>query len=314
MEQSYWFQQRQKQIKAVDIDIKSCEKKLEEIKVEEPFLTGCKLRMELEKKIKETVNAARKEVQKQLDTIKNKQFGPKWITAMTNCNLIMKLETELEKLYQDKHILESHQESITPSVKFLFEIGYIKNDDPLTLKNEDLTLKGILATEINEGHQILMTELYTREILHNLSGEEIITVLACFQEEKETEDSPTLKELNISSDVFNALMKIKLLADEFQQIEDRVGYPVQDYWKISTQMIEPIRRWIDGDNASIICQEYGLFEGNFIRSVMKMSNMLDEWLAMATYCQHIEQVDKIMEVRQKIIRDIVISDSLYLHL
>ena len=47
---------------------------------------------------------------------------------------------------------------------------------------------------------------------------------------------------------------------------------------------------------------------------MKMANILDEWLSMATYCQHTEQIDKIMEVRQKIIRDIVISDSLYLHL
>jgi predicted RNase H-related nuclease YkuK (DUF458 family) len=35
---------------------------------------------------------------------------------------------------------------------------------------------------------------------------------------------------------------------------------------------------------------------------------------MATYCQHTEQIDKINEVRQKIIRDIVISDSLYLRL
>jgi superfamily II RNA helicase len=178
MEQSYWFQQRQKQIKALDIDIKACEQKLAELKVEEPFLSGCKLRMELEQKIKETVNAARKEVQKQLDTLKNKQFGPKWNTALTNCNQLLKLESELERLDKDKRVLESHQESITPSVKFLFEIGYLKNDESLSLKNEDLTLKGILATEINEGHQILMTELYTREVLHDLSGEEIVTVLA----------------------------------------------------------------------------------------------------------------------------------------
>ena len=39
-----------------------------------------------------------------------------------------------------------------------------------------------------------------------------------------------------------------------------------------------------------------------------------EVLAMATYCQHTEQVSKIMEVREKMIHDIVISDSLYLHL
>jgi superfamily II RNA helicase len=314
MEQSYWFQQRQKQIKALDIDITKCQKKIDDIKVEEPYFTGCDQRYELEQKIKQTVNAARKEVQKQLDTLKNKQFGPKWTTAWTNYNQLRILTKELNELKQDLQILQSHQESITPAVKFLHSIGYLSNDNPLTLKNEDLTLKGILATEVNEGHQILMTELYTSELLHKLSGEDIVTVLSCFQEEKETDDSPSINELNVSSEVRSVFNKIKEMSQEFQTLEDRIGYPVQDYWNISTQMIEPMRRWIDGENAAIICQEHGLFEGNFIRSVMKMSNMLDEWLAMATYCQHTEQVDKIMEVRQKIIRDIVISDSLYLHL
>ena len=75
-----------------------------------------------------------------------------------------------------------------------------------------------------------------------------------------------------------------------------------------------MRRWIQGDSASMICMDYELFEGNFIRLVMKMANMLDEWLSMAMYCQHVEQVEKILEVRQRIIRDIIVSDSLYLHL
>ncbi len=79
-------------------------------------------------------------------------------------------------------------------------------------------------------------------------------------------------------------------------------------------MIEPIGKWLDGENASIICKNYDIFEGNFIRCIMKVANMLDEWLALATYCQHTEQINKIVEVRCKMIRDIVVSDSLYLHL
>jgi superfamily II RNA helicase len=314
MEQSYWFQQRQKQIKQIKNEIETCQKKINETNVEEPFFTELEKRFELEQNIKQTVNAARREVQKQLDTLKNKQFGPKWATAWTNFNLLRILNKELAELNKDLQILESHQECITPAVKFLYEIGYLKTDEPLTLKNEDLTLKGILATEINEGHQILMTELYTRELLHKLSGEDIVTVLSCFQEEKETEDSPSINELNISDEVRYVFESIKEMSQEYQNFEDKIGYPIQDYWKTSTQMIEPMRRWIEGENASLICQEHGLFEGNFIRAIMKMANMLDEWLAMATYCQHTEQIDKIMKVRQSIIRDIVISDSLYLHL
>jgi superfamily II RNA helicase len=314
MEQSYWFQQRQNQIKAVKQDLYNCQKKLDELHIEEPYFTECDKRFELEQKIKQTVNAERKAIQKQLDALKNKQLGPKWLTAWTNYNQLKIVKKEYDDLCQDLIALESHQDSIKPAVKFLKEIGYINNDDPLTLKNGDLTLKGILATEVNEGHQILMTELYTKEMLHSLSGEDIVSVLACFYEEKETEDSPSIQELHVPFELKDILKSIKDLADNLQSIDDRIGYPVQNYWKISTQMIEPMRRWIEGENASIICQEHGLFEGNFIRSIMKMSNMLDEWLAMATYCQHTEQVNKIMEVRQKMIRDIVISDSLYLHL
>jgi superfamily II RNA helicase len=314
MEQSYWFQQRQKQIRSLRIDIKTYEKKMNEIKVEEPFLSGCEKRYELEYNIKQTVNAARKEFQKQLDTLKNKQVGPKWVAAWTNYNNLTTIKKEYDLFIEDLKELEAHQDSIRPTVTFLHKIGYIMHNDVQTLKNEDLTLRGILATEINEGHQILMTELYTREIIHALSGEEIVATLACFMEEKETEESPSLNELRVSNNVYSALIKTKEIAYEFQIIEDSTGYPVENYWAISTQMIEPMLRWIEGENASIICQEHGLFEGNFIRSVMKMSNMLDEWLSMATYCQHTEQIDKILAVREKIIRDIVISDSLYLSL
>lgn len=314
MEQSYWFQQRQRQIKQVRGELKACEQKMADIKLEEAFYEGCDKRFELEQKIRETVNAARKEVQRQLDTLKNKQFGPKWIQAWTNYNTLRTLKKEYEDLQDDLCVLESHKDSIQPAVKFLYNIGYLKNDDAQTLKNEDLTLKGLLATEINEGHQILMTELYTRELLHGLSGDDIIAVLACFQENKETEDSPSIEELNVSSGARKAIEEICAMAQTYQGIEDQIGYPLQGYWQISTQMIEPMRRWIEGEHASTICQEHGLFEGNFIRSVMKMANMLDEWLALATYCQHTEQVDKIMEVRQKMIRGAAISDSLYLHL
>jgi superfamily II RNA helicase len=187
MEQSYWFQQRQREIKQVKGEIENCQKKIVEVNVEEPFYTECDKRWQLEQKIRQTVNAERKEVQRQLDTLKNKQFGPKWTTAWTNYNALRLLRKEEEGLKRDLAILEAHQDSIGPTVRYLYEIGYIKNSDPLTLKNEDLTIKGILATEVNEGHQILITELYTRELAHKLTGEELVAVLSCFMEEKDTD-------------------------------------------------------------------------------------------------------------------------------
>ena len=311
MEQSYWFQQRQKQIIALTVDLEKCQKKIDDIKIEEPFHTECNKRYELEIKMKLVSKKDNKDIQRQLDSLKNRQLGPKWNIAWANYNTLIKYKKEYECIMNDLKILKEHKECIKPSIEFLYKIGYITNNDPLSVKNEDLTLKGILATEVNEGHPILMTELYTQEILHNLSGEEIVAVLSCFQEDND--DNPAIRELYVSDDVKNAFRKVKEIAKELEYMEGTIVYPVKDkYWNISTEMIEPMKKWIEGDNASVICKEYGLFEGNFIRSVMKMANIVDEWISMATYCQHIEQIDKMMNVKQKIIRDA--PDSLYLHL
>ena len=97
-------------------------------------------------------------------------------------------------------------------------------------------------------------------------------------------------------------------------MEQRVGYPVEGFWNTSTRMVEPMQRWMEGENASVICAEYELFEGNLIRSVMKMANVLDEWLAMATYCQHTDQIQKVTEAKSRLLRDVGMSDSLYLRL
>ena len=312
MEQSYWFQQQQKEVSIYKIDLHKVTREIQELELEEPYATECRKRYELEKDIKKATNATRKDIQRKLDTVKNKQNGPKWNKAWTDFHKIMTLKIKQEEIQYTYNTLVNHESTIEPILEFLKEMGYIKHTNKHNLTSDDLTLKGILATEINEGHQILMTELYTQEILHLITGDELVIILSCFQEKSESD--PFLSDLKIPSHLHTILKKIDEFAYTYKEIEEKIGYPIDGYWDISTQMIEPICRWMEGENASVICAEYSLFEGNFIRCITKCANMLDEWLAMATYCQHTDQIDKIIEVRQRIIRDVVTSDSLYLRL
>jgi len=314
MEQSYWFRQQQDEINRLQKERDQIKVSIQDMNLVEPFLSECKKRQELEQVIKTTVNAARKDAQRQLDSLKNKQVGPKWTKAWTDYQSLHGLEKKIENLEYDIACLEEHESSIDPVIQFLYEMGYIKHNDSHTLTNKDLTLKGILATEVNEGHAILMTELYTKELCHALSGVELVCVLACFQEKKDTEDNPALYDIHVSSDVKNVILSLEQMIIQFKTLESKVGYPIRNYWTTSTKMIEPMKRWLEGEHASVICSDHDLFEGNFIRSVMKIANMLDEWLAMATYCQHTDQIEKMMEVRSYLVRDVVVSDSLYLRL
>jgi hypothetical protein len=230
-------------------------------------------------------------------------LGPKWNKAWIDFLEYQKLLKQCEVLDERIHVLEDYESIVRDSVEFLYRVGFITSDDPYVIMKEHLTIKGILATEVNEGHPILMAELYDSGTLHSLSGEDLITVLACFHEKKQT---VSIDELNISQEAYDCLCNIQKMSDVFYKIDK------SPYWSISTEMIEPISRWIYGEHSSVICQDYELFEGNFVRSVLKIGNIVDEWLNMAIYCQHTEQVSKIMALKDKMA--VTQTDSLYLRL
>ena len=310
MEQSYWFQQYQKQLIEWKQELLTLNTEIAALSMGEPYQSGIAKRMELEHKMKAAVNAERKSIQKELDSVKNRQLGPKWNQALANVQTLKRLLAEKDEKEASLVEREEYKSSIQPVVEFLHHLGYLRHNDPATLTQEDLGLKGLLATEVNEGHPLLMTELYVEESLHHLTGDELVAVLSCFQEKKEEQSA----ELHVPANVTRALDHIAGMARHFEEIERQVGAPVEGYWSISQSMVEPMWRWMQGEHASVICKEYDLFEGNLIRSVMKVANMLDEWLSMATYCQHTEQIQKITETRSKILHGIAVGDSLYLRL
>jgi superfamily II RNA helicase len=296
MKQSYWFQQRQIEIR--ELQDEKLKYNLHEITIE---YEECLKRYELELKMKTHSN--KKEIQRELTSLKNKQLGPKWNKAWADFQENMILKKKCDHLEERIQLLEDHDSIIRQYVEFLYDSGYITSLDPYILTKEHLTIKGLLATEVNEGHPILMAELYHLELLHKLSGEDLLTVLACFHEKKQT---VSIDELNISQESYDCLLQIQKMADEFHRLDS------SPYWSISTEMIEPISRWIHGEDSSVICLDYELFEGNFMRSILKIGNVVDEWLTMAIYCQHTDQVTKIMRLKEKMA--MTRTDSLYLRL
>ena len=71
---------------------------------------------------------------------------------------------------------------------------------------------------------------------------------------------------------------------------------------------------VEGDSIAQICAEYGVYEGNLIRTILKLQNMLDEWRAMAEYCEHLDTLETFRTAHELLLREAVIQDSLYLHL
>lgn len=325
MEKSYWFRQRQALIQDTDRNIAETERKLTAITmiVSEDCFAELANRKAIEDRLKHSTNSAKKEAQRQLGQWDNTHMGAKWVNAQKQYTQYLALKNQLTTLEADKKTLSEHHHQLEPIVKILETMERLQNISAIAdirhLGRDNLTLRGVLATEVNEGHSILMPELFLSKKAEHLSGEELIAVLSCFLEfdEKMAENGPTtLTALNISSQVKDVLADVDKMASGFLKMEYAISPTASpsDFWELSLTWIEPIQRWLNEEHIALICQEHGIFEGNFTRAILKVNNLLDEWIAMATFCGEPAQIEAAVAVKAKLVRDVVLPESLYLRL
>jgi superfamily II RNA helicase len=202
------------------------------------------------------------------------------------------------------------------TIRFLIETGFLKDVlDPTTITSANLTLKGILATEVNEGNPILLVEAYDAGYFTTMEAADIIVVLAAFMKEKQEREGASLNKLAISPRVKHCLWEIDGLARIFTDKEHDVGAATATgFWDLSMYWLEPVSRWLAGETAATICSEFGIYEGNLYKALMSLNNMLNEVIAIATYCQHTDMIEKLKGCGDALLRDIAINDSLYLRI
>jgi ATP-dependent RNA helicase DOB1 len=200
-------------------------------------------------------------------------------------------------------------------IKVLEASGFLKPlDDPKAHTKNSLTLKGVLATELNESDALLVSQFYLLDFARTLEPMEVIAILAsCIYEGKKKDEEPAIDDIDVPKVVKEGLYELNDIWHDLRKAETAAGSK-ESKWKLSTFWVGPMWRWMQGESVAQLCADYGVYEGNLIRSVMKLQNMLDEWRSMATYCEHTTILDKFRTAHELILRDAVIQDSLYLRL
>jgi len=308
LEDSYWHKQHTMAMQSEVKQIENLQAKILATNLDELVQKDLDEKQELQELVKSMTNAKRKDAQRNLDRWNNTHIGPRWISAEENYKQLKVYKKELDSSEKGLAFMKTFHGNAEQWLDVLRVGGFIKDNK--------LTNKGVLATECNESHTILTPEFYLRGLHKKLSGNELLTVMACFIDEKETDATPSLDDMNVSKSVKDALYAIDKISREYMKLESDNGvYSRESFWKLSTTWIEPVSRWLDGeDSPAQICADYCLFEGNFVRSILRIANITDEWNAMATYLEDVELLDSLRHVYGKLIRDMLVPDSLYLHL
>lgn len=313
---SYWCKQKMTYIETIESNISKLEAELASIIEPSDVTTALDERERLENAFKVTPMASKKDAQRTLDQWRGKHMHPSWETAWKNRRIYTRITSDINALRSRIEIeMKSIETPIKKTISFLITVGFLKPEsntiEPDKLTSEYLTELGVISTEINEGHPLLMSELYCSGLLSTLTVIEICSVLACFTHERGTDEDemPSVGSLDVSDAVKTVLKHIDNKACEYT----RIGLPTDDdFWKLSTSWIEPVTKWVSGEDGAVICTTYEIYSGKFIRTMLKMANLMEELERIATYKRDIELLDKIKNVNTLIVRDLVMPDSLYL--
>jgi superfamily II RNA helicase len=294
VKKSYWYIQRQMETEGRQAELLELQKKYAGLDIGE-----YELRDTYETQIRMTQNAERKKAQSSLDSWKNKHMGPKWEKGWQEFKEFKKNQTAIT-LLQEK--IDAFKTIQVPFLANLQSLGYAED--------ETLTEMGVLASEINEGHPLVMSAMFKRGF--NLPREDLVALLSCFVEGEKTEEPITTWCLRVPDTLKSALLAVHVIAQDLCARENPKSQP--EYWTVHNYWPEIVYRWMHGDEMAVLCSEYEVYEGNFMKAILKTANIVDEWITLATITKNLEVLETLREIRPDLVRGLVVPDSLYLRL
>ena len=267
---------------------------------------------------KTATNAAKRKAQTALDQWKDRHAGPKWTTAKTLYDQHTRLQANIDKLTNTIIAMDTQVQSrIDPLIKALVAHGAIY---PLfeTADIPKLTEFGVAATEINEANPLLLAKLYLSGKMKSATMSEIVGVLGAFIVDRESEEKtqhPNTLPAPITKQMKDVLMAIDgwgqtgVGIDRQSNIESPEGY-----WSLATLWVQIGMEWVLGAEAAHLASKYELYEGNLMKGLLKLTNIVNEWIAIATLKSDVDMLETMKDAQTALIRDIVQPESLYLRL
>ena len=324
---SYWYKARAKQIADAEAAVNTAALAMVAAKPAEPAFSDLEKKHGWEVQLKSAVNAERKALQRTIEDWKNKHLGPRWAAAEKEYGAYLVASAAWSKAQAELECVAAYKAPVEEVCDFLRRAGYVCEGSDV------LTELGRLASECNECHPLLMSKLFYSGLVDGLDLVDIVGLCAGFVDVGKLEDEPVLVDVPMSAGLRAVYGELERIIENLKGLEIRRS-PL-DYWTVRSGMIEPLREWAangmsvseasrsaseseatEADQVHIgaLCEKYGLFEGNFVKAVLKVSNIIEELVSMSTLMSKTTMLEKLESARSKLVRGLVVPDSLYLHL
>lgn len=242
----------------------------------------------------------------------------------TKKTLEIEISPSLMKIFDSYHNSQKDMESIENEIyfnEFKLEthikrmISYLQEKD-LLRPDCLLTIKGRVVSEVNECNPLILNKLIESEIFNTIPFDQIIAILSIFIADRSSEDL-YISDLDISNNEKTILKQIMTWTDEFHdeeiKLQHDIPYVFNSEWDISLSMYMAIKEWCSGKTWLMgVKDTFNNFEGNFIKNILRLTNLVRNILSIAKILNNIILINKLDGYQEKLIKDIVITDSLYI--
>jgi superfamily II RNA helicase len=249
-----------------------------------------------------------------IDLIKpkqKKQLNKKLAMFNPIYETIFKYKNEIDQIDNDIHYQTGYiQQTIINMIKMLIECGYLNdNDNYLYMDKTNITVKGLIAMEVNECNELIFTEIIYNGLLDKLDLTDIIGIIACFVSEREKDGEKGKNKMQMDDKI---LVQVKEISSKLENIEYNNWITIDTDWMINTAFIEPAYMWGQGESILEIYKKIDIYEGNFIKNIIKINKICENIISICKILQNDGLCKKVMQIEQILIRDIVNVESLYI--
>ena len=239
------------------------------------------------------------------------------------CNEFVTNRNKLENWYKVKSKLESLKTELDLSkgqynyqIEIIFE--FLKKHNIVKKENDDyqLTPLGRIVSEVNECNPLILGHIISRNFLNKLEFNEIVAFLSIFIADHSIQE-PYISDLEISKEFKDMLNNVSELVNnmlsEETNINNNLPFKFWSNWDLHLSMFNVVLEWAKGNNKwNQVKHLYNTFEGNFCRNILRLVNLMRNVEGIANITNNVELLNKISGYEEKLVRDIVMIDSLYL--
>ena len=197
-------------------------------------------------------------------------------------------------------------EDVGKMVRYLKDNHYIEEESGIVLT------KGIMASEISECNEIVLTEIISNDFFMTLESYEIVAVLASFIEEKSV-DITSLKSLDVPDKIKEILGSINYITEDFGNYEYSSKIVIGTDWNLYLSFVGPALDWAMGKSIFEIYAKYeDVYEGTFIRNILRINNIVENVKNIGEMLNKPELIKKLENINSILVRDQVTTESLYI--